>query len=80
LPTGLSGTPKDWSHTRIEAEFGEAREIDWSQLHVIQPRYNRVVVFPAHLFHRIDLPGATASDWTRLTQNIYLDLTTTTQR
>jgi hypothetical protein len=80
LPTGLSGPPRDWTTKRIKAELSGAREKDWLQLFTVQLQYNRMVVFPANLFHRIELPGATTVNWTRLSQNIYLDLAAGGQR
>lgn len=80
LPTGLSGPRRDWTITQMKEELNEAHETDWLQLLAVQFRYNRMIVFPANLFHRIELPDSTTVNWLRLTQNLYLNLTAEAQR
>jgi len=74
-PTGMSSAPRDWPSKRVREELGSGCESAWLPIAHAAMRYNQMVVFPAALFHRIELGIASRtgrSGYDRLTQNLYL--------
>ena len=72
MRTGLSGAPGHWSSDDTRASLDEPVESAWQRIACVDLCYNRMVVFPANLFHRIELGDLKAPGSLRLTQNLYV--------
>jgi hypothetical protein len=87
IPTGLALVRNDEDDRRYSAwllEHGEATQPatydvtdhpTWEQLHMLEGRYNRMVMYPGNLFHAIamvDVPAELTIDTARLTQRFFV--------